>query len=148
MRQLAPFGAACTVLSKIGTLPDMLLVTVPAFLAVAEDRKVATHSFFLAQIDMRKQTPNPRTPPFVQEVQTDRRPLGRCFMREVASLGGIGTIPLEVVPAHSDLGRIVLVHACQSTSAGSCCSEPRTRFIEILALLHFIAFTPRLAGIV
>lgn len=43
-------------------------------------------------------------------------------MRKVAILGGIRTIALQEIPADSNLGGIVLVHARLAAVAGTCIS--------------------------
>lgn len=148
MRQLAPLSATRPILSKVGALPDMLLVTVIPFLAIPEHREITTHTVTLAYIDMREHAPYPGAPPFVEEVDAERCPLGCRIMRQIARLRGASAIALQKVPAYRDLGGVMLIHARQSASARTCCREPRTRLVQILALLHLHSFAPRLSCIV
>jgi hypothetical protein len=133
MGQLAPLRRTCTVLSKVRTFPDVLLVAVQAFLAITKDSKVTTDTEPRTHIDMRKWTLFAGATTLVQEVKAERRAFRCWVMGKTAGFGSIGTIVLKEVPAYGYLGRIMLIHACQPTVACSCRCETRTWLVRILA---------------
>lgn len=55
----------------------------------------------------------------VGKMYTKRRALRCWIMRQLAVVGVVGTVALQEVPTDGDLGRVMLIHACQATTAGT-----------------------------
>ena len=119
MRELAPLGRTSTLFRKVWTFPDMLHLTVETFGTIPEDRKVATNAMSLAHANVRERTILPSTPPVVRKMNTEGSTFRDRVMREIASLSGVGTVPMQKVPADRDLAWVVLVHTSQTTAAGT-----------------------------
>lgn len=135
VRKLAALRATRSILSKVRALPDMLLVAIKALFAVPQDRKVPTDTLAPPDVDVREEATAARAAPLVEKVNTYRRPLGCRVVRQLTSLGRVGATVLQKVPADGDLGRVVLIHACEAAVAGTCGREPRTRFVDLFPLL-------------
>lgn len=130
MRKLAPLRATRSVFSKVGTLPNVLLITIQPLFAVAEDSKVSADPFPFTDIHVREETAASCTTTFVEEVDAKRCTFGCRIMGELTSFGGVGTRVLKEIPANGNLGRVMLVHACEPAVASTCGSKPRTRLID------------------
>lgn len=119
MRKLAPLCATRPVLSKVGALPNMLLITVQPLFAVTQDCKVSANPFAFTDVDMREETPASCATALVEKMNTERRAFRCGIMRELASFGSLGTRVLKKVPADGNLGWVMLVHAGESAIAGA-----------------------------
>ena len=119
MGELASLGRTSAPFRKVGTLPDMLHLTIETFGAIAEHCKVATNAMSLAHANVRERTILPSTAPVVRKMNTKGRTFRDRVMGEVAGLGGVGTVAMQKVPADRNLVGVVLVHTSETTAAGT-----------------------------
>ena len=59
-------------------------------------------------------------PSVVGKVHAEWRALRSGIVGEIAAVSSVGTLALKKVPADGDLGRVVLIHACEATRARPC----------------------------
>ncbi len=129
----------------------MLVLAVESLLAVAKHSKVTADAFTGTNTDVGEGAVAPRTPTGVGEVYAERCPLGCWIVREGTGCCGVWTGTLEEGPADGNLGGIVSVWTCQTSSACSwesrkmseqiieyndglrtCCGETRARLVDVL----------------
>ena len=98
----------------------MLLVAIESLLTETEHSKVTTDTLPCTDVDVRERAANSGTSAFVEKVDTKWSPFRSRIVGEVARRGSTAASTLKEVPADSNLGGIMLIHASQATIAGSC----------------------------
>jgi hypothetical protein len=120
MGELATLSIASFIFCKVRTFPDMLLVTVESFVAIPEYGEIAADSMARSHTDVREWTFVASAATVVGKMYTEGCTFRCRVVRERASVNVVGAVALKKVPADSDLGRIMLVHASETTTTGTC----------------------------
>lgn len=120
MRELASLGRTGAILRKIGTFSDMLFVAIKSFFAIPKYGEIAADSMAGTHTDVRKWTFVASAATVVGEMYTQWCTLGCRFMGQLTSVGVVRAIALQEIPTDGDLRRIVLIHACKTTTASTC----------------------------
>lgn len=81
----------------------MLLVTIEALFAVSEHCEVTADTRTGTYTNVWEWTIDAIAATIISKMHTERRAFWRRLMREIACISGIGAIPLEEVPADSNL---------------------------------------------
>jgi hypothetical protein len=111
MRKFASLNGTGTLLCKVGTLPNVLLVTIKSLIAVSKDSEVAAYTMTSAHVYMRKETVWTSATTFVEKVKAKRSTFWRRVVGKIAVISAVWAIVLQKIPTYSDLGGVVLVHA-------------------------------------
>ena len=101
----------------------MLLVTLKTGSTVSEHSKVTADALTSTHTDMREQTVVASAAPVVGKVHAERCTLRGGIVGEIASVSGVRTLALKIVPANGNLGGVVLIHASETTGACACKSK-------------------------
>jgi hypothetical protein len=120
MGELASLSRTGSIFCKIGAFPDMLLVAVESFVTIPKYGEVSTDSLARTHADVWEWTFVTSASTVVGEMYTEWCTLRCRIMRERASIYVVGAVALKEVPADSNFGCIVLVHASKTTAAGTC----------------------------
>jgi hypothetical protein len=94
MRELASLGRARTLVRKIRTFSDVLLVTLKSASTVSEHSKVTADALSSTHTDMWEQTMIAGAPSVVGKVHAEWRALRSRIVGEIAAVSGVGTLAL------------------------------------------------------
>lgn len=97
----------------------MLLVTIKALGTITKNSEVTANPIPVTHTDVWEWTVITVAASIISKMYTERRALRRWVMRQLAVVGVVRTVALQEGPTDSNLRRIMLIHACQATTAGT-----------------------------
>jgi hypothetical protein len=113
----------------------MLHIAVEALGAVTKYCEVATYAALLSYTNVWEVTIFPSASSVVGKMHAERRPFRGRVMREVTGFSRAGAVAMQKVPADGNLVRVMLVHASQTTAAGTCSCEAWAGFVQVFHAL-------------